>query len=448
MIQQNTTFPDDFLWGSATSAYQIEGAAYEDGKGESIWDKFSHTPGKILNGDTGDIACDHYHRYKEDIDLMAYIGLKSYRFSISWPRIFPDGKGKLNQKGLDFYSKLIDKLLENNIEPFISLYHWDLPQALDDKKGWLNKDTSNYFSDYTETLVKSLSNRVKYWSTFNETIFIILLGHINCIHAPARKENIKNINQIRHNLLLAHGLAVNQIKSFDKSLKTGIVHNANIYIPENTQSEDMEFIKKVFYNDNGILFDPIFKGKYPETFLKESGKNLPQFSDKEMKIISTPTDFLGLNVYSGTVIRKKNNNNDFEIVPYPKDYPVTYNGWTINPDSIYWGLKTINALYDIPEYYITENGASFNDTLSDDGKVHDEKRIYFYKKFLSSLNKAIKEEVNVKGYFAWSLMDNFEWAEGFKEKFGLIYINHKNNQKRILKDSAYWYKKVIKNNGF
>ena len=448
MIQQNIKFPADFLWGSATSSYQIEGAAFEDGKGESIWDKFSHTPGKTYKGDTGDIACDHYHRYQEDVKLMADIGLQAYRFSISWPRIFPDGTGNLNQKGLDFYNKLVDELLENNIKPFLTLYHWDMPQALEDKGGWLNKDTPKYFSDYTLTLVRALSDRVKNWFTLNETLYIILLGHIEGVHAPGRKENKKNINQIRHNLLFAHGLAINQIKSFDNNLKAGIAHNANIYIPENKQSNEIEFIKKAFHKENGVLFDPIFKGKYTEKFLQESGKDMPQFSDEEMKIISTPTDFLGLNAYSGTVIRSINNGNDFETVPYPEDYPKTNMGWPINPDCLYWGLKIINELYDMPEYYITENGASFNDTIADDGKVHDKSRIDFYKKYLTSLHKVIKEGVNVKAYFAWTLMDNFEWGEGFKEKFGLIYIDHNNHQKRILKDSAYWYKKVIKDNGF
>lgn len=446
MDKKNLIFPDGFLWGAATAAYQIEGACQEDGRGESIWDRFSHTPEKVANNDNGDIACDHYHKYRQDIDLMSQIGLKAYRLSLSWPRIYPEGRGTVNQPGLDFYNKLIDTLLSKNIIPFITLYHWDLPQKLEDKGGWLNKDTCRYFGDYTEKVVKTFGDRIKNWLTINEAIYVILNGYENGHHAPGRRESAKNVNQIRHNILLAHGVASQMIKSINKDLRVGIAHNQDIPVPENDKADNLEKLVEKFHDVNARLFDPVFRGEYSEKVLKQYGPDRPEFTDEEMQLISTPNDYLGLNTYGGFLVRWNEKTNSYDTIPHPADYPRTDFNWPINTNSIYWGLKCINELYHIKEYYVTESGAYYNDTVSEDGHVHDPGRQQYIRGAFSQAYRAIKENINLKGFFVWSLMDNFEWAFGYQARFGLIYVDYSNGRRRILKDSALWYKEVIKQN--
>lgn len=438
-------FPENFLWGTATSSYQIEGGIHEDGRVESIWDRFSHVPGKIYQNQNGDVACDHYHRYEEDVKLMAQLGLKAYRFSLAWPRILPDGK-TYNQKGIDFYKRLIEQLLQNKIEPFVTLYHWDLPQTLEEKNGWINKDTSKYFADYAEIVAKELQDYAKYFFTFNEMMYIVQLGYKEGHHAPGRRENQKTVNQVKHNLLLAHGMGINAIKSVNTKLKAGIVHAIDSVLPADNDPETIQSVKKLFHQKNTVIFDTIFYGKYTQEALQQFGNDAPDYTEDELKIIGTPIDIFGLNLYSGTPIRLTPT-KECEPVPYPDKAPRTYYGWTIVPESMYWAVRYIQELYPIKEFYITENGASFNDQVTPTGRVIDNNRIDYLKNYLIYLYKAIKEGYKVNGYFVWSLIDNFEWAEGYKHRFGLIYIDYENNQKRIIKESGYWYKKVIMNNG-
>ncbi len=439
-------FPENFLWGAATSSYQIEGAYTEDGKCESIWDRFSHTAGNVFQNHNGDIACDHYHRYKEDVNLMKFLGLKSYRFSTAWPRIFTDGKSKINQKGIDFYNRLVDELVKNNIKPFITLYHWDLPQVLEDSDGWLNRDTGKYYLDYVNVVVEALKDRVKHWFTFNEIIWFVLSGYgkgkEGC-HAPGKKYGLKQINQIRHNVLVAHGNAVRAIKNIDENLKIGIAHAPQISVPVDEYTSQLNNMSRIFKIDNDPIFAPLYTRQYPNSLLEMWGDAAPDIDNGELDIISTPVDIIGLNIYSSKLVRLNQDTNDIELVDYPADYPRTLMGWPVNGDSMYWGVKMISELYYSKEIYITENGASFDDKLDKDNKIHDIYRINFLKEYLTNLHKSISEGINVKGYFLWSLMDNFEWAHGYKEKFGIIYIDRNNDLKRIIKDSGYWYKEVI-----
>lgn len=385
-------FPKNFKWGCATASYQIEGAYKDDGRGETIWDRFSHTAGKTYNGENGDIACDHYHRYKEDVDLMKFIGINSYRFSIAWSRIYPEGKGKINQKGLDFYNSLVDKLLENEITPYVTLYHWDLPQVLEDKGGWRNKDVSYYFGEYTEKVVEALSDRVNNWMTLNEPWCIANLGYRDGVHAPGAMESKKVVKQIIHNLLLGHGLSVQAIRQNTKSrCEVGIAMNPEVKFPYTDTKDDYEAAKLAWNNVNSWWFDPLYHGKYPEKIWNVETDTNPEITHDEMSIISNKLDFLGLNIYSGRQIIK-DEKFDYKEVEYPKDYPVTEMGWHIAPECLYYSLKIMNDLYRLPKYYITENGAAFDDNLSSDKKIHDEQRVNYLKDILTLLLKLMKKE--------------------------------------------------------
>jgi beta-glucosidase len=384
---------------------------------------------------------------------MSELGIKAYRFSISWPRVIPEGKGKINYKGLDFYDRLVDKLLEKKIIPFVDLYHWDLPQALEDEGGWRKKETSYSFAEYTKVIINKLSDRVNNWITFNEMPCIALLGYRDGIHAPGAKESPKIVNQVIHNLFLAHGLAIQTIRKYSKNTaEIGLVHNFDVKIPVPESENNINLIKNIVWYDsndwlggNAWWFDPIFKGSYPENIWKEKGKDVPEITGQEMKIISTPIDFLGLNIYTGTRI-KASKTKTYEVIPYPKRHPKTTYGWNINPDCIYWGLKIVNDLYKIKKFYITENGCSLNDKLTKDGKIHDNNRIKYLHDHIVSAYRAISDGINLKGYFIWSLMDNFEVNWGYSKRFGLIYIDNK-TLKRIFKDSAFWFSDVIRKNG-
>lgn len=437
-------FPKDFEWGTATASYQVEGGWDADGKGESIWDRFTHTPGKTYNKQTGDISCDHYHKYKQDIDLMKKLKLNASRFSIAWTRILPNGTGKINQKGLDFYDRLVDKMLKEGITPFITLYHWDLPQKLEDKGGWRKKDTAYVFADYAKVIVSHLSDRVQNWMTLNEPTVVVDCGYKDGVHAPGAKEPNKVLNQISHNLLLAHGLGVQAVRAYSKGdCEVGLAHASSVKVPKTLSKKDMEATRYIWDKHNLWWFEPVFNGKYPEELWKEQGKDVPKITDEEMRVISSPLDFLGLNTYFADII-EYDKKNKYKVVPY-RGVRTTY-GWGIIPESIYWGLKIPAQKYGIKKFYITENGVALTDIVTHDGKVHDYNRIDFLKNYLKSLHKAIKDGINVKGYFVWSFMDNFEWNGGYSQRFGLVYTDY-STLKRIPKDSAYFYKGVIKNNG-
>ncbi|MBO8160224.1 MAG: beta-glucosidase [Thermosipho sp. (in: Bacteria)] len=431
-------FPENFIFGTATSAYQIEGAVNEDGREPSIWDTFSHTPGKTKNSENGDIACDHYHKYKEDIQLMKEIGFDAYRFSISWPRVMKQGKIK-NEKGLDFYNRLVDALLENGITPFVTLYHWDLPQSLHEKGGWLNPDMALYFQDYAALMFETLGDRIKFWITLNEPWCSAFLGYFLGIHAPGHN-NLEEAFTVAHTLLRAHGYAVKVFRELIKDGKIGLTNVVTKIEPANETDEDFQAAIIVDELINGWFHDPVIFGRYPDTakgLLKQIGVNI---NEDEMDIISEPIDFFGVNYYTRQLIAYDPQNQlMYKNVEGP--LPKTEMGWEIYPEGLYDVLKKLHQRYSIP-LYVTENGMAGPDKL-ENGMVNDIYRIeYLENHFLSAL-KAINEGVELKGYFIWSLLDNFEWAEGYSKRFGLIYVDYE-TQKRYLKRSAIWLKDFLK----
>jgi beta-glucosidase len=437
MTSDNYVFPRGFVWGAATAAYQIEGAWNLDGKGASIWDTFAHTPGKIFNGETGDIACDHYHRFGEDFTLLKQIGVKAYRFSLSWPRILPDGKGPVNWLGLDYYDRMVDSLLALNIEPFITLYHWDLPQALQDKGGWANRDLLGYFADYAALAVRRLGDRVKYWTTINEPWVVAVLGNMTGEMAPGFKDR-KLTAQVGHNLMVAHGMATQAIRSIEPRAEVGIVLNLS---PVETLGDDPYEIKaaeRAWKATSAWFLDPLFQACYPPGALKDLGADAPDVKPNDFALISQKLDYLGVNYYTRTVFGAQG-----EVKKVPgSEY--TEMGWEVAPEALGRMLVRMHNEYRLPPIYITENGCALDDQVVDD-HVHDTKRIKYIHDHLVELRKTMRLGVNIRGYFVWSLMDNFEWHHGFSKRFGLIYIDYE-TQKRILKDSAYWYSKVISHN--
>ena len=435
-------FPKNFLWGAATASYQIEGAWNEDGKGANIWDEFTHQKGHILYEATGDKACDHYHRFKDDIKLMKQMGLKAYRFSVSWARIIPDGDGKVNQAGIDFYTKLIDELLKNGIEPFMTIYHWDLPYALHLKGGWLNPQSSDWFEYYTTVIAQTFGKKVKHFITFNEPSVFIGLGYETGDHAPGYKLQTKEILLAASNVLLAHGKAVKVLRDNIPQAQIGITLATQPQIPVSKKDEENAY--KTYFNEGlaGCIWgmplwvDPIVFGKFPKKLVREAGELFPKLTKKQMEIISRKIDFIGINIYEGRY------NGNF----IRKDgYPHNELGWDIFPEALQWGIKHNYKRYGLP-VYITENGITCHDWVSLDGKVHDPNRIDFLARYLKGMKEAATEGADVRGYFYWSLMDNFEWAKGYNPRFGLVHVDYE-TQKRTLKDSALWYKDVIESNG-
>lgn len=447
------SFPKDFVWGAAAASYQIEGAAYEDGKGPSVWDMFTRKKDAIKNGDTGEIACDHYHQYKEDVQLMKEIGLKAYRLSISWPRVLPEGIGKINEKGLDFYDKLIDELVDNKIEPYLTLFHWDFPYELYKKGGWLNPDSSDWFAEYAKIIVDRFSDRVKNWFTINEPQVFVNLGHKEGEHAPGVKLSMDDLLQIGHNVLLAHGKAVQVIrKNSVQKCRIGMVPSESPMIPASNTPENIDLVRKATFSVNEYKdlwavswwMDPVFFGKYPEDGLKRFERHLPNIKEGDMQIISQPLDFFGVNIYQGLKIGMTTDGN-FELTKKKDGYPRTAYYWPVTPEALYWGPKFYYERYGKP-IIITENGLSNVDWVSLDGKVHDPQRIDFLNRYLNEFKKAGEDGVDIQGYFHWSIMDNFEWAQGYLERFGLIHVDF-NSGKRTIKDSGHWYRNVIKSNG-
>ena len=439
-------FPEGFIWGAAASAYQIEGAWNEDGKGPSIWDTFCRIPGKIRNGDTGDVAADHYHRWEEDVNIMAELGLKAYRFSISWPRIFPEGVGEVNRKGLDFYSRLVDKLLAHGIEPFVTLYHWDLPQALQDRGGWPSRDTAYAFAHYAETVAGELGDRVSFWITHNEPFVAALIGHFTGEHAPGIQDPSAAFSAAHH-LLLSHGLAAQAIRAAaSRKPEVGIVLNLHPVHPASPSEEDQLAARRFDGIINRMFLDPIFRGKYPEDIVELLGFLLPEIRPGDMETISVPIDFIGINYYTRSVARF---DPEFPLIQASQIHPEgnEYSQmWEIYPPGIYEIVTRVWKEYDPNSIFLTENGVPVPDGVDFDGRVRDERRIRYLKNHLIHLHRAISEGAPVRGYFVWSLLDNFEWAYGYSMRFGLVYVDYP-TQKRIIKDSGRWYAQVIRENG-
>lgn len=456
-------FDENFLWGTASSSYQIEGAFTEDGKGLSIWDTFSNKPGNIAHDENGNKACDHYHRYREDISLMKNLGIQAYRFSISWSRIFPDGIVKdsdgnirYNKAGLDFYDKIVNFCLENNIKPFITIYHWDLPQALEDKGGWLNRETAFVFADYAEFICKHFSDRVTNIATINEPQIISGLGYMLGLHAPGKKLDTVSVLSVIHHLALAHGLAVTKMRAVAKQpVKIGFSSTGGLCYPSKECDEDIDAARAECFNivkgnmtfNHTIFCDMTCLGRYPdiagtelhlEPGLEKIGhyEELPFVKKGDIELIHQPIDYLGINVYNGHEI------NAAGYINKKPGSPRTALGWPVTPGVMNYGIRYLYERYNLP-IYIFEDGLACNDIISLDGKVHDSNRIDFLTRYLTDLEKAYKAGVPILGYFHWSFTDNFEWHSGYDPRFGLVFVDYE-TQQRIPKDSAYWYSDLIK----
>jgi beta-glucosidase len=441
-------FPPGFLWGTATAAYQIEGAVSEDGRGPSIWDSFTHTPGKIRNDDNGDIADDHYHRYRDDVQSMKALAVTAYRFSISWPRIFPQGTGAPNPKGLDFYDRLLDNLLANGIAPFPTLYHWDLPQALQDRGGWERRDTAEAFAAYAGYVAEKLSDRVRHFFTLNECAVFVELGHGSGVFAPGLKLPPVRLNQVRHHALLAHGLAVQAIRARSRAgTQTGPAENVSVCVPVVETPEHIAAAELATREHNAPYLTAIMEGRYRESFLAAAGADAPKVADDDMNVIATPVDFVGINVYlPGSYISASDTAPGFVSVPFPAKHPTMNSSWLkIGPEALYWGPRNMAKVWNVSDIYITENGCSATDVPAADGRVYDTDRIMFLRSYLTQLQRATSDGVPVRGYFHWSLMDNFEWVDGFGTRFGLLYVDYA-TQQRTPKLSASFYREVAARN--
>ena len=439
-------FPQDFVWGAATSSYQIEGSAYRDGGGRSVWDMLGQHVGKIIGGDTGRVACDLLHRYREDVGLMSDIGLQAYRFSVSWPRVLPAGVGRINQQGLDFYSNLVDELLEHNITPWLTLFHWDFPYELYCRGGWLNRDSADWFADYTAIIVDRLSDRVSHWSTLNEPQGYIGQGHQQGTHAPGLQMGFAEVLRAAHHTLLSNGKSLQAFRAratndtFISASNTG-----NIFIPDTALDQDIEaararnfaILEKNVFN-NTWFSDPMVLGQYPEDGVELFAADMPDIAAGDLETICQPLDYFGTNIYWGSYVRA-NDETGFEIVER-EGVAHTDMGWPVTPEVMYWAPKFYNDRYQLP-LVVTENGMANADSVHE-GAVDDEARIEFHRQYLAEYGRAIEDGVPCIGYALWSLMDNFEWAEGYSKRFGIIHVDYE-SQQRTLKDSAYWYSHVI-----
>lgn len=443
-------FPKDFMWGAASATYQVEGAYREDGKGPGIWDMASREPGHIAFGESGNIGCDHYHHFKEDVALMKEMGLKYYRFSISWPRVMPGGTGSVNEKGFDFYSALVDELIANGIEPLVTLFHWNYPYELQKKGGWLNDESPEWFAEYVGQVVDRLSDRVKYWITINEPQVFLGLGYGTGEFPPFCKASLTEQFQVVHHVLLAHGKAVQVIRSRAKVKPViGMAPTGPCFTPRDNTPEALEEARRAsfdFHKDsalfsNSLFGDPVFLGDYPDRAY-EIFEDAPDIiKPGDLSLIAQPLDFYGVNIYESKAVKKEGTYPSNCYIGCPK----TNMGWPIVPESLYYGPKFLYERYHKP-ILITENGMAGHDFVYLDGKVHDPYRIDFLNRYLLQLKKAVEDGVEVIGYMQWSVMDNFEWANGYDKRFGLIYVDYVTGERK-LKDSAYWYKEVIKRNG-
>lgn len=443
-------FCKDFLWGAASAAHQIEGAYLEDGKGMGIWDTFGQETGYIIRNENGNVACDHYHRYREDVAIMKELGLKSYRFSVSWPRVMPEGYGAVNEKGLQFYIDLVNELTEAGIEPMVTLFHWNLPTAIYELGGWENPQVVDWFEQYTDVVTTALGEKVKYWMTFNEPQLFIGAGLNAGVFAPFEKKSTEALMRISKNVYLAHGKAVRVIRRNCRNSFVGMAPTGEIVIPRDQKAESIEKAKILTFSMKRENFtssitwwsDPIFMGIFPEEAEEFFGEHVPSFTDDEWKLITEPLDFYGFNIYQG--LEDLDPEEKYGPYAYPGS-PKTSMDWNVTPEVLYWSCRFLYERYGKP-LMITENGMSSFDWVSLDGKVHDPNRIDFLHRYLRSIKDAVLEGIPVLGYQYWSIMDNFEWISGYDKRFGLIYVDYR-TQKRTIKDSAYWYKDVITTNG-
>jgi beta-glucosidase len=447
-------FPDGFLWGTATAAYQIEGAPAEDGKGPSIWDTFSHTPGKVFHGDTGDVACDSYHRYPEDVAMLQRLGVGAYRFSLSWPRIQPDGRGPANPKGLDYYNRLIDALLEKAISPVVTLYHWDLPQALQDKGGWAVRDIAGIFADYAGIVGEAFGDRVHRWITLNEPWVVAHVGYRDGGHAPGIKDPAQAV-AANHHLLLAHGRGVTALRAASPSpAQAGITLNLAVVRPTSPEAADLA--AELDARQNGAYLGPLLRGAYPERLTADfSPARVPDLiRDGDFDVIAAPIDFLGVNFYApqyvgirpdGQPRRGEQLIGRGQVLVQPEGMPVTAMNWLVDPSASYELMTRLRDETGGLPLYITENGSAWHDYVTQDGTVEDHERLQYLRGHLAALHAAISDGVNLRGYFAWSLLDNFEWAEGYAKRFGLVFVDF-GTQKRILKRSGEFYASVVRAN--
>ena len=440
------TFPDDFVWGTATAAYQIEGAVAEDGRGRSIWDTFSHTPGRTHSGDTGDVAANHYHRYKEDIALMAELGLDAYRFSIAWPRILPQGVGDVNEAGLDFYDRLVDGLLARGIEPYVTLYHWDLPQALEEAGGWPHRGTAEAFIDYTRAVAERLGDRVTHWITHNEPWVVAFIGYVLGEHAPGRQDPLAGLHAAHH-LLLSHGYAADVLRdTIAQPIEVGITLNLSPVHPATESAEDHAAANRFDAVLNRLFLEPIFKGAYPAALTSLPGTYFDVVQDGDLERIAASLDFLGINYYSRAVVAHD------PAVPLVEANQVQPEGnaysqmWEIYPDGFHEILTRVHQEYAPENVYITENGIPVPEGRDVDGKIRDYRRIRYLRDHIAQVHRAWKDGVPMRGYFVWSLLDNFEWALGYSMRFGLIHVDYE-TQARLIKESGRWYAQVIEENG-
>ena len=445
-------FRKDFVWGAAAASYQVEGGHDADGKGPSVWDAFCRWPGKTHLGQTGDVACDHYHRYAEDVALMKQVGLKGYRLSLSWPRILPDGTGAVNEKGLAFYDRLVDALLAAGIQPWVTLFHWDLPLALHHRGGWLNREIVEWFGEYTRVVVERLGDRVRHWMTLNEPQVFILHGYGNGVHAPGLVLSLKDQLLGVHHVLMSHGRAVQVIRQRAKAATTvGWAPVGAVRVPASGSPADVQAARVATTTvtekslwGNAWFGDPVVLGGYPESGLQVFGHIAPKAQPGDMELMKQPLDFYGMNNYTGLEVRAGADGRAEEVPP-PPGRPITAYYWPVTPASHYWGPKFLSERYRLP-IVVTENGMACCDWVATDGAVHDPQRIDFMRRYLRELRRAADEGVDIRGYFHWSVMDNFEWAEGFKQRFGMIHVDFA-TQKRTLKDSALWYAQTIRANG-
>lgn len=446
-LDYSCPFPSDFVWGVATAAPQIEGAAFTDGKGESIWDRYARIPGKVHNGDTLDLACDHYNRFDEDFALMRSLGVKNYRLSIAWPRIYPQGDGPLNQAGLDFYNRLFDSMIAHGITPWVTLFHWDLPQALEDRGGWTARVTVDAFGRYADTVVKAFGDRVKNWITLNEIrCFTVLAYSPAGAKAPGRRESQAVINQTYHHALVCHGHGVRAVRAHGGAgARVGLTDNSDLCVPVTETPRDIAAARDWFVRHNLHLLDPIYRGAYAPEYLERCGADAPKVEAGDFALIGLPTDFLGLNIYTATYVRAGADGRP-QSMKLPHNYPRADSPWlNLVPQCMYWGPRFVHEVYGVKAIYITENGCGYDEEPVVDGEVIDLHRRDFLRNHLRELHRAISDGVPLRGYFLWSFMDNYEWEDGYTRRFGIVHVDFA-TQKRTPKLSARYYSAIMEAN--
>lgn len=449
MYSEFLGFPKDFAWGVSTAAYQIEGAPDADGKGKSVWDVFAHTPGKIGDGKTGDVACDHYHRFREDATLMQTMDVKNYRMSISWPRIFPDASGKINEKGLAFYDRLIDDLLAKNITPYVTLFHWDLPAWIQEKGGFANRETVDRYVEYADVVTKHFAGRVKNWMTFNEPWVYSFCGHLYGVHAPGEKDLATTL-AVAHHILLSHGKAIPVIRKNVAGAKVGIVNNLAWIENATDKKEDIDAARRWDLAFNKWFMDPLFGRGYPEEMVKWYGPKMPEIRAGDMETIAAKADFLGVNYYTRRLVAHNPADTHIQAKQVYRPYiaRAEFEEWEINPEALFLLLRDIKTHYGNIPVYISENGTSGADSVSADGCVHDPVRVEYLRRHFAAAWQAISEGCDVRGYFVWSFYDNFEWGFGFTKRFGVVYVDYEDNLRRVIKDSGHFLSGVCAHNGF